>query len=209
VAGLAHARPCGPDADAVFWRMGRSVAAPRGEQTAWLGWEDSNSGIRSRAMYLRCRDNSRWFGQNGPLETIRVWAAALARRSSADHGGRQRPNSLCDQNSPGFPQIRATFQRDNLRQHFRVRVSHGQPRSRVSVGRKSAPAKLSPESDGDCSDAATIHVDMELSSSRNTAWPAAIRGSDHRRPCGRSRGVDKPTIGELVRRRMRPPYLIV
>jgi hypothetical protein len=24
------------------------------------GWEDSNSGIRAQAMYLRCRDNSRW-----------------------------------------------------------------------------------------------------------------------------------------------------
>jgi hypothetical protein len=35
-------------------------------------------------MYLRYRDNSRWSGQNGSPETIRVWAAALARRSSAD-----------------------------------------------------------------------------------------------------------------------------
>ena len=37
------------------------------------GWEDSNSGIRVRAMYLRCRDNFIWHGQNlPPPETIRV-----------------------------------------------------------------------------------------------------------------------------------------
>jgi hypothetical protein len=30
----------------------------------------------------------------------------------------------------GFPGICPTFQTDNLRRHFRVRVSHGQPRSR-------------------------------------------------------------------------------
>jgi len=30
--------------------------------TPWLGWEDSNSGTRARAMYLRCYDNSRWLG---------------------------------------------------------------------------------------------------------------------------------------------------
>ncbi len=32
------------------------------ETTAWLGWEDSNSGIRARAMYLRYCDNSRRLG---------------------------------------------------------------------------------------------------------------------------------------------------
>src|SRR5713226_6165734 len=30
------------------------------------------SGIRARAMYLRCRDNSRWIGQNSPAESVRV-----------------------------------------------------------------------------------------------------------------------------------------
>jgi hypothetical protein len=34
--------------------------------------EDSNSGIRARAMYLRCHDSSRRFGQNSLPETIRV-----------------------------------------------------------------------------------------------------------------------------------------
>jgi hypothetical protein len=42
------------------------------DRTGWLGWEDSNSGIRARAMYLRYCDNSRWIGQNSPPETIRV-----------------------------------------------------------------------------------------------------------------------------------------
>jgi transposase len=38
----------------------------------WLGWEDSNSGIRARAMYLKRRDNSRRPGQSRPSETVRV-----------------------------------------------------------------------------------------------------------------------------------------
>jgi hypothetical protein len=46
--------------------VGRSdhLARPRRSAVlrAWLGWEDSNSGIRAQAMYLRCRDNSRQLG---------------------------------------------------------------------------------------------------------------------------------------------------
>src|SRR6516165_9384730 len=34
----------------------------------------------------------------------------------------------------GILGIRASFQRDNLRRHFGVRISHAQPGSRVSVG---------------------------------------------------------------------------
>jgi hypothetical protein len=42
-------------------------------------------------------------------------------------------NSLGGRNSAGFLEICATFQEDNLRRHFRVRVLHGQPRSQVSL----------------------------------------------------------------------------
>jgi hypothetical protein len=49
----------------------------------------------------------------------------------------QSSASLCSQNSAGPPQICATFQRDILRRHFRVRILPPQPRSPVSVGRKS------------------------------------------------------------------------
>jgi hypothetical protein len=38
------------------------------------------------------------------------------------------------------PQICATFQRDNLPRHFRVRVLHAQPASRVSTSHVSSPA---------------------------------------------------------------------
>jgi hypothetical protein len=47
--------------------------------------------------------------------TDEIWhkarAASPPRRSS-------NANCLCGQNSAGFPQICATFQRDNLRRHF-------------------------------------------------------------------------------------------
>src|SRR5713226_9492716 len=37
-----------------------------GDWTGWLGWEDSNSGIRAQAMYLKRRDNSRRPSQSSP-----------------------------------------------------------------------------------------------------------------------------------------------
>ena len=43
-------------------------------------------------------------------------------------------NSLQSQNSAGFRQICAIFQRDNLRRHFRVRILHAQPGGVLSVG---------------------------------------------------------------------------
>src|SRR5262249_20728284 len=54
--------------------------------------------------------------------------AAYHRRRSSN------ANGLRGQNSAGFPQISATFQRANLRRHFSVRISHAQPDSPVSVG---------------------------------------------------------------------------
>src|SRR5260370_18328930 len=59
---------------------------------------------------------------------VRSWSSARTQGRSSN------ANSLRSQNSAGFPQICAIFQRDNLRRHFRVRVLHGQPRSPVSVG---------------------------------------------------------------------------
>src|SRR6266436_3794641 len=61
---------------------------------------------------------------------VRSWSSA---RAAYPQGRSANANSLRSQNSAGFPQICAIFQRDNLRRHFRVRVLHGQPRSRVSV----------------------------------------------------------------------------
>jgi len=56
-------------------------------------------------------------------------AAVRQRRSS-------NANSLSGQNSARSPQICAPFQRDNLRRHFWVRVSHTQPRSRSRISRR-------------------------------------------------------------------------
>jgi hypothetical protein len=61
---------------------------------------------------------------------------ALDRAASAQHRS-SNANSLGGQNSAGFPQICATFQRDNLRRHFSVRVLHAQPGSRVCECRHS------------------------------------------------------------------------
>jgi hypothetical protein len=48
--------------------------------------------------------------------------------------GTSNGNSLCGGNSAGSREICATFQRDNLRRHFSVRIRPPQPRSR-SLGR--------------------------------------------------------------------------
>jgi hypothetical protein len=50
----------------------RARKSYRRDRTVWLGWEDSNSGIRSQAMCLRSRNNSRRLRRNLPPETIRV-----------------------------------------------------------------------------------------------------------------------------------------
>jgi len=47
-------------------------AAHLRETDCVLGREDSNSGIRERAVYLRYCDNSHWLRQNVPAETVRV-----------------------------------------------------------------------------------------------------------------------------------------
>jgi hypothetical protein len=67
-AALLSASPQLTDLDpsVADWFREEGLSEPK------LGWEDSNSGIRARAMYLRCRDNSRRLGQNSPPETIRV-----------------------------------------------------------------------------------------------------------------------------------------
>jgi hypothetical protein len=77
----------------------------------------------ARAEILAC-------GVMSGTESLQHWDSArtakrLRRGSNA--------NSLRGQNSAGFLEICAAFQRDNLRRHFRVRVLPPQPRSRVSV----------------------------------------------------------------------------
>jgi hypothetical protein len=78
----------------------------------------------ARAEILAC-------GVMSGTESLQHWDSArtakrLRRGSNA--------NSLRGQNSAGFLEICAAFQRDNLRRHFRVRVLPPQPRSR-SLGR--------------------------------------------------------------------------
>ena len=58
-AGSAVSSP-GPSTRRLFFGGG----VEHRDETAWLGMSDSNSGIRARAMYLRCRDNSRRLGRN-------------------------------------------------------------------------------------------------------------------------------------------------
>jgi hypothetical protein len=68
--GAAELAELMPDAILTSQRRWSRLAG-RGP-TACLGWEDSNSDIRTQAMYLRGRDNSRRLGQNRPPETVRV-----------------------------------------------------------------------------------------------------------------------------------------
>ena len=70
------------------------------------------------------------YGVMSGTESLQHWDSArtakrLRRGSNA--------NSLRGQNSAGFLEICAAFQRDILRRHFRVRVLHAQPRSAVST----------------------------------------------------------------------------
>src|SRR5262249_49084362 len=62
---------------------------------------------------------------------LKIPAAAYPRRCSSNASG------LHGRNSARILGILATFQRDNLRRHFGVRVLSPQPRSRVSVARLS------------------------------------------------------------------------
>src|SRR5262244_427039 len=62
---------------------------------------------------------------------LKIPAAAYPRRCSSNASG------LPGRNSARILGIRASFQRDNLRRHFGVRVLSRQPRSRVSVARLS------------------------------------------------------------------------
>jgi hypothetical protein len=83
----------------------------------------------ARAEILAC-------GVMSGTESLQHWDSArtakrLRRGSNA--------NSLRGQNSAGFLEICAAFQRDNLRRHFRVRVLPPQARSRslgIAVSRK-------------------------------------------------------------------------
>src|SRR4029450_869683 len=82
----------------------------------------------ARAEILAC-------GVMSGTESLQHWDSArtakrLRRGSNA--------NSLRGQNSAGFLEICAAFQRDNLRRHFRVRVLPPQPGSSASANSRRA-----------------------------------------------------------------------
>ena len=180
---LAPVRITGADPDCC-------LALPLGVQ-AFKGRSASSAG----------RPRSRSIGVCGmpPLD--------LFPRAAAPFFGRHGPFPM----PSGLPQTTASERPRNRRSFsggFRIRLlDAGEICSLCAVGYHFRDRRL--QHAQDCSDAETIHVEVELSSLGNTAWPAAIRGSDHRRPCGRGSGVDKPTIGELVTRRMRPQCCLV
>jgi len=68
------------------------------DQTAWLGWEDSNSEMSTQITSLKDRTDLRESSRILAFETIRVWAAALGDtqlgRSWADTRAR-RPQHPC------------------------------------------------------------------------------------------------------------------
>ena len=72
-------------------------------------------------------------------QRVREDARGMLHRARAAYPRRRTSNAngLCGQNSAWILGIRASFQRDNLRRHFGVRVLSRQPRSRVSVARLS------------------------------------------------------------------------
>jgi hypothetical protein len=76
--------------------------------------------------------NKIWEWYKSDLLT-RLAPGGCGRRSRYPHRRSSNANSLCSQNSAGFPQICATFQRDNLRRRLCVRVSHAQPGSPGSL----------------------------------------------------------------------------
>jgi hypothetical protein len=78
----------------------------------------------SRSPFWSLSDTARRRAQGQSRQAPpRLWGADQIDRCSSS------ANSLHGQNLAGIRGIRASFQRDNLRRHFRVRVSHAQPAS--------------------------------------------------------------------------------
>src|SRR5262249_16070338 len=112
------------------------------------------SALRNGALVLPLADHL-WIGTNrGPIcastrrydQRGREDARGMLHRARAAYPRRctSNANGLCGQNSAGILGIRASFQRDNLRRRFWVRVLHAQPASpREEEARVSSPSTLS------------------------------------------------------------------
>ena len=98
------------------------------------------AGERSKPVRLGVRDHhTRSLCAEIPAPTDQWCARGPPVRAAYPRHCSSNAKSLAGQNSAGFLQISADFQKDNLRRHFWVRISHAQPRSR---SRASAHARV-------------------------------------------------------------------